>query len=64
MLCGQLAFFKGLAEMFKSPPAWNRMPAKRGTFFRRLDPTRAPSSALPKLLKRCACLAHTHRQTR
>ena len=48
----QMAFFKGLSELFKSPPAWLRMPAKRGTFFKRLDPSREPSSALPKLLKR------------
>lgn len=54
MLSGlQMAFFKGMGELFKGPPAWLRMPAKRGTFFRRLDPNREPSSALPKLMKRC-----------
>ena len=51
-----MAFFKAMAELFKSPPPWLRMPTKRGTFFRRLDPTREPSSALPKLMKRCARL--------
>lgn len=41
---------KGFIEVFQTPPPWLRMPNKRGTYFRRLDPNRIPIKALPKLL--------------
>lgn len=52
-LVGQVAFFKLLIELSKTPPPWLRMVNKRGTFFAPLDPRRPPSTSLPKLLKKC-----------
>ncbi len=53
MLALQVAFFKSLIELTKSPPTWLRMVNKRGTFFLPLDPRRPPSVSLPKLLSKC-----------
>lgn len=57
----QVAFFKSLIELSKTPPPWLRMVNKRGTFFLPLDPRRPPSVSLPKLLKKCAPLSTTTR---
>ena len=61
----QVAFFKSLIELTKTPPPWLRMVNKRGTFFLPLDPHRPPSVSLPKLLSKCdapctTCCSLTH----
>jgi len=50
----QVAFMKALIALAQAPPPHLRMVGKRGTFFAPLDPRRAASPSLPKLLRQCA----------
>ena len=49
----QIAFLRALVERLQCPPLWNKLVNRRGTYFQRLDPKRAPVLGMPKLLRRC-----------
>ena len=51
----QVMFMRELMDVLRSPPGHLKLPARRGTFFNRLDPTRPSTGSLPKLLRRWAC---------
>ena len=48
----QVMFMRELMDVLRSPPGHLKLPARRGTFFNRLDPTRPSTGSLPKLLRR------------
>ena len=51
----QVMFMRELMDVLRSPPGHLKLPARRGTFFNRLNPKRPSTGSLPKLLRRCAC---------
>ena len=52
-MIAQIAFLRALVERLQCPPLWNKLVNRRGTYFQRLDPKRAPVLGMPKLLRRC-----------
>ena len=47
----QVGFTKRLVDALKSPPVWQRLVGRRGTWFSPQDPSRPPGANLPKLLR-------------